>query len=203
MVAGRIIFIVDHDAEVRRAVELVMGKAGLRSRAYATVDEFLNDPELDESGCLILDPQMPALDSKRLVETLRLRNIHVPVIIISPNLELSAVAESADLGPVDFLMKPVDGDSLLPKVHEALRRDDARRAKEIEISEIQRRKSMLSERERQVLRLLVQGKLHKEIGRELNISTRTVDHHHAQINAKMHVSNFAELMHMDCVAGLR
>jgi FixJ family two-component response regulator len=202
MSTGRIVFVVDHDAKVRRSLELALTHAKLTARAYATVNEFLDDPDIGDSGCLILDPRLPRSGSHKLLETFRRRNLHVPVIIISPDSEVAAVAESTELGSVDFLKKPVDLASLLPKVHEALRQDSARRAKQAKVDEILRRLSTLSDREREVLKLLVRGKLHKEIGRELNISTRTVDHHHAQINAKMHVNNFAELMHMDCLAGL-
>jgi FixJ family two-component response regulator len=125
MLSDRTVFIVDPDVEVRRSLEHLLTNAQLSARAYGTVEDFLNDPDLDDAGCLILDPRIPSTGIQKLWETFRARDLYVPVIIISPDSEVGVAIQATNLGSVDFLTKPVNPVILLPKVHEALRQDAA------------------------------------------------------------------------------
>ena len=195
------VFVVDDDAEVRQSWECILAAAELPTRSFPSAEAFLAEASCDQPCCLVLDLRMPGIGGQALLETLRRRHPDLPVIIISGHADVPAVIQTMRLGVVDFLTKPVDPAQFVVKIREVLRSvTQARRRQESELA-VKARLATLTDREREVLRLLVGGKLHKQIALELHISTRTVDHHHAQINVKMQANNATDLVRMALVAG--
>jgi two-component system, LuxR family, response regulator FixJ len=197
-----IVFVVDDDAEVRQSWECVLAAAELPTRSFATAEAFLAEAPCDQPSCLVLDLRMPGMGGQALLETLRRRHPDLPVIIISGHADVPAVIQAMRLGVVDFLTKPVDPAKLLDKIRAALRDVIAGRSRKSDEVSIKARLATLTDRELDVFRLLVCGKLHKQIARELGISTRTVDHHHAQISRKTHAESLSELVRIGFVAGI-
>ena len=196
------VFIVDDDVDVRQSWECILAAAGLPSRGFPTAEDFLEHADLNQPCCLILDLRMPGMGGQKLLETMRQRHSPIPVIIISGHADVPTVVQTMKLGLVDFLTKPVDPVLLVTKIRTILHdaADFQRRMGDVPI--IKSRLTTLTSREMEVLKLLNRGLLHKQIARELRISTRTVDHHHAQINLKMQANNSADLMRMCFLAGL-
>jgi len=196
------VFVVDDDPAVRSSLECVMVAAEMQTRTYAGAEEFLADFHPDEPGCLVLDLRMPGMPGQDLLAALRQRRVTTPVIVISGHADVPAVVQSMKLGLVDFLTKPVDPTVLVALVTKALADDTAAHAARANVDAMKQRLAKLSERELEVFRLLVAGLLHKQIAGELNISARTVDHHHANINAKLGTNNVADLVRLGVGAGV-
>ncbi len=194
------VFIVDDDADIRQSWECVLAAANLPARSFPDAETFLRDADCDQPCCVILDLRMPGMGGQTLLQTLRLRHPALPVIVISGHADVPAVIKSMKLGLADFLTKPVDPAALVTRLREILSQAAITRARTSEEQTVHARLATLTAREKDVLRLLVRGRLHKQIARELGISTRTVDHHHAQINLKMQSNNLADLVRMAYVA---
>jgi two-component system, LuxR family, response regulator FixJ len=196
------VYVVDDDLDVRHSWEAVLTAGGLRVVGFGSAEEFLAGADIRCVCCLVLDLRMPGMGGQRLLERLRGSGAKLPVIVISGHADVPAVIQTMKLGVVDFLTKPVDPEALIKEVRGVLCEAAAMRGRQVEEKKVRTSLATLTEREREVLGLLVQGKLHKQIARELGISTRTVDHHHAQINVKMGANNLADLMRMGFIAGL-
>lgn len=196
------VFVVDDDAEVRQSWECVLAAAGLATRSYASAEDFLAAADCDQPCCLILDLRMPGMGGQKLLETLRRRGSALPVIVVSGHADVPSVIQSMKLGLVDFLTKPLDPALLISRIRGLLQDAAAARARQCEQEQAKARIAALTDRERQVLQLLVRGRLHKQIARELGISTRTVDHHRARINLTLQAESLADLMRTAFLAGL-
>jgi two-component system, LuxR family, response regulator FixJ len=196
------VFVVDDDLEVRQSWECILAASELPVRSFPTAEAFLAEADCSQPCCLVLDLRMPGMGGQRLLETLRLRHSALPVFVISGHADVPTVIQTMKLGLVDFLTKPVDPTLVVTKIRDVLTDVAAGRAREGEKLAVQARLATLSQRETDVLLRLIRGRLHKQIAGELGISTRTVDHHHAQINLKMQANNLADLMHMGFLAGL-
>jgi FixJ family two-component response regulator len=197
-----VVFIVDDDAEVRQSWECVLAAADLSVRSFPSAEDFLRQADCDQPCCLILDLRMPGMGGQKLLETLRQRHPALPVIVMSGHADVPAVIQSMKLGAVDFLTKPVDPAALAVKLRQLLEQAADARSKLNEEKALRDRFATLTDREREVFRLLARGMLHKQIARELHISSRTVDHHHAQISQKMKANNLADLMRMGYLVGM-
>jgi two-component system, LuxR family, response regulator FixJ len=197
-----IVYVVDDDAEVRHSWEAVLAAGDLRVEGYASAEAFLEAADLGGVCCLVLDLRMPGMGGEELLERLRGLGSRLPVVVVSGHADVPAVIQTMRLGVVDFLTKPVDPEALVKQVRGILCKAAALRGRDVEEEKARTAIGALTEREREVLELLVRGKLHKQVARELGISTRTVDHHHAQINLKTGANNLADLMRIGFVAGL-
>jgi len=202
MQAQGTVYIVDDDAEVRSSWECVLSAADLPAKGFPTAEDFLKEVNCDEPCCLILDLRMPGMGGLKLLENLRNRNFVMPVFVISGHADIPAVIQTMKLGLVDFLTKPVDPAALVNRIREVLSDAVSLLARMGDGKVIKSRVATLSERELEVMKLLITGRLHKQVAAELGISTRTVDHHHAQINMKMQANNVADLVRMGYIAGI-
>jgi two-component system, LuxR family, response regulator FixJ len=196
------VYVVEDDAEVRHSWEAVLAAGGMRVVGYASAEEFLAGADLGGVCLLILDLRMPGMGGQKLLERLRGLGSKMPVVVISGHADVPAVIQTMKLGVVDFLTKPVEPKALVEQVRGLLCEAAALDGRHVEEDKVRAALEMLTEREREVMELLVRGRLHKQIARELGISTRTVDHHHAQINLKMRANNLADLMRMGFIGGL-
>jgi two-component system, LuxR family, response regulator FixJ len=188
------VFIVEDDAAVRDSLGLLLGLQGFRTQAFSCAEDFLRVYQSSWAGCVLLDVRMPGLSGLELQETLRQKDLGLPVIIMTAHGDVSTVRTALKSGAVDFLEKPVDPDALLVAVRSALDADAARRRAAHEAEGTQRRLSVLTARERQVMELVAKGCHNREIATTLGISPRTVEVHKARVMEKLDVQSVPELV---------
>lgn len=191
-IAGPVVFVIDDDPDVRTALAWLIGSIGLETRIFSGIAEFLDarrSGDEDDGGCLVLDVRMPGMGGMEFLERMRAMHIDLPVIMLSGHGTIPMATRALRLGAVDFVQKPVDEQQLLDRIQEALAHGSLARAKR----KTNARLESLSEREREVARLVAAGRHNKEIARALGLSARTVEGHRARALHKLGVASAAEL----------
>ncbi|MGJ7510756.1 response regulator transcription factor [Variovorax sp. GT1P44] len=189
-----IIRLIDDDASFRRAVQRLLRTAGYRVAEYGSVGEMLLEGIGSAPGCLVLDIHMPGPSGLDLQEMIATQPEPLPVIFVTAEATVHETLRAMKAGAADFLFKPVDGEALLSVVNKAVQEDAVRRQAHRRLSALQTRYSRLSPRERQVLDMVVNGALNKQISAELGAAERTVKAHRAHVMEKMEVSSLADLV---------
>jgi FixJ family two-component response regulator len=198
-----VVYIVDDDPEVRRALSRLLRAAGYSTRSFGSAGEFLISGEASLSaGCIILDLAMPGLNGLELQECLSASGCHRPIIFLTGNGDISKTVRAMKAGAVNFLTKPVDDRELLAAVEEALRVDATERAAWTNRLSVSERLSTLTPRERQVFAQVVSGRLNKQIAAELGIVEKTIKVHRARVMRKMQATSLVELVHLASLAGV-
>jgi FixJ family two-component response regulator len=201
--------VVDDDPGMRNSLEMVLESAELPVRLYGGADELLDDLKLGGSrgglppdccGCILLDLQMPGTTGIELLRRFRAMGHDAPVIVITGTATVLSAVESMKLGAVDFLEKPVDHHTLLNKVQQALAAHAAKRAEASEVDAIRQRMANLTDRELELVRLIVHGLANKQIAGEMGISIKTVANHRANLMSKTGALNAADLVRMSMIA---
>jgi len=193
MNAPAVVHLVDDDDSLRGALQRLLAAAGYRVQAYGSAGEFLLAPPADDPGCLLLDLRMPGPSGLELQEALERHGIRLPVVFLTGHGDLSTGVRAMKAGAVDFLTKPVEREALLAAIEQALETDAAQRAARAADTQLQTRFAQLTAREREVLDLVVAGRLNKQIADTLGIAERTVKAQRAQVMAKLGAANAAEL----------
>lgn len=200
MIHDPIVYIVDDDEAIRDALRLLMRSANLRVQCCATAEEFLSSHKPELPGCLVLDVRMPDMNGLELQRFLKERHISIPVVIITGHGDVSMAVQAMKDGAVDFVEKPFKNEVLLDRVQQCLRADIEERAKHRQNVEAASRIASLTQREREVMDLLIQGKRNKTIASELGISNRTVEAHRAKIMEKMQAHSISDIMRLTYAA---
>jgi len=190
------VYVVDDDQAIRHAMELLMRSVGLDYEIFHSADDFLSKHSNDRAGCLVLDIRMPGLGGLELQEKLNDMGSTLPIIFITGHGDVPMAVEAMQKGAVDFIQKPFRDQELLDRVSEALTTDQERRSAREEKAEVLSRIEKLTNRERQVLDLVVTGKPNKVIAYELGVSQRTVEIHRARVMEKMQAKSLADLVRM-------
>jgi len=191
-----IITIVDDDEAVRDSLSLLLNFRGWRTRAFASGEECLAAWRPEWRGCLLLDLRMGGMDGLAVQQALSERGSRLPVVFLTGHGDIAHARTALKGGAVDFLEKPYAEDVLLEAVHEAVARDARQHAAHSRSSEIAARIERLTERERQVMELVVAGKPNREIASLLVISPRTVEVFKARMMEKMQARSLPELVRM-------
>ena len=195
------VFIVDDDEAIRESLAFLLGTAGFKVSLFELASKFLEAlPDL-KVGCLITDIRMPEIDGLELMRRLRAAGRSFPVIVMTGHADVPLAVEAMKLGAFEFLEKPFDDKQLIERINAALEQGAAVAAAAQETREISERIAKLTERERQVLERLVVGQSNKAIGRDLDISPRTVEIYRANVMGKMKVSSISELVRLTLRAG--
>jgi FixJ family two-component response regulator len=201
--AAAVVHVVDDDDSFRTALARLLRSAGYSVKAYRSAGDFLLDDAGDGPGCLILDVRMPGPSGLELQEALARQEHALPVVFLTGDGGVRESVRAMRHGAVDFLTKPVQRTELLAAVEAALAHQRARAGAAARRREVAGRFATLTPREREVLGLVVAGRMNKQIAAALGTSERTVKAHRARIMEKMQVGSVAELVHAESLLHTR
>lgn len=187
---------VDDDSFVRDALRRLIESEGFRVETFAATNEFLNRTPGQGPACLVLDMQMPGMNGLELQARLSEQGTTLSVIIITGYGDVRSAVRAIKGGAIDFLEKPFDNNVLLDRIREAIEMDRQRRKEHAVAREIDLKKSRLTKRECQVMDLVVTGLANKQIAAHLQLSTKTIEIHRAQVMRKMEAASLPALVRM-------
>ena len=188
------VFIVDDDAAVRDSIQELVESLGLRAESHSSGQAFLASYQPQRSGCLVLDVRMAGMSGLVLQEKLNELGARIPVIIITGHGDVPMAVHALKAGAVDFVQKPYRNQLLLDSINNALTMDAITRRSLDESQNHDQQLATLTKREQEVLDKLLAGSISKQIARELEISTRTVEAHRQNLLRKLGVGSVKELM---------
>lgn len=188
------VFLLDDDTRFVNALSTLLEVHGLTTRAFTKVDDFLSSHDPDCPGCLVLDVRMPGVTGLELQNLLAARGIVRPIIFLSAHGDIRMSVQAMKAGAVTFLPKPARRAELLAAIQEAIRKDALERQRQREQADLVDRLATLTPREREVLDLVVAGRLNKQIALELCTAEKTVKSHRGHIMAKLQVRSTAALI---------
>jgi FixJ family two-component response regulator len=195
--AGDMVYVVDDEAPIRRALTRLLRSEGLRVQSFASAEDLLLAAQPDEAPtCLVVDLRMPGLSGLDLQDLLLQQGLEMAIVFISGLASVESGIRAMKGGAVDFLEKPVSDDALLGAVRRALDQDRQRRAQQADRALLRSRFETLTPRERDVFGLIVTGLLNKQVGAELGAAEKTIKVHRARVMQKMEAGSIAELVRM-------
>jgi RNA polymerase sigma factor (sigma-70 family) len=189
-----LIHLIDDDDAVRAGLALLIGTVGLRVQAWADPQEFMRGFDRQGIGAIVLDVRMPGISGLTVLDQLVEQGVDQPVIMLTGHGTVELCRRAFKSGATEFLEKPVDDEVLLEALQHAVRQHVRSRERHQANRQAREHYAQLSEREREVLGLIVEGLTNKEIGRALGLSPRTVESHRANLFAKLQVESLAHLI---------
>ena len=190
------VYIVDDDDAMRDSLKWLLESRGLKVELYSSGDAFLRDFSRDFCGCLVLAVRMPGMSGMDLYTRLRARASTLPVIFITGHGDVPMAVSALKKGAADFIEKPFDDQDMLKLIESCLKQDRAAAAKRAEKALLAQSLESLTQREREVLKLIVDGKLNKQIADDLGISIKTVEVHRSRVMEKMGAGSVVELVQL-------
>lgn len=191
-----LVHLVDDQPAVLKALARLLGAAGYTVRAYAGARDFLDALADGADGCLVLDLSMPGMDGLALQQALAARAPRLPIIFLTGHGDIDSGVRAMKLGAADFLTKPVDEARLIAAIEAALEQRRRQRGADAELAAIRQRLATLTPRETEVLELLVEGLLNKQVAAALGTVEKTVKVHRARVMAKMQVRSPTALVRL-------
>jgi FixJ family two-component response regulator len=190
------VFVIDDDPSMRVALEDLVGSIGLQVRAFASPQEFLDSKRPEAAGCLVLDVRLPGMSGLAFQKELARVGSDLPIIFITGHGDIPMSVRAMKAGAIEFLTKPFHHQELLDAIHAAIERDCENRRQAVLVSELRYRHATLTERERQIMKLVVLGRANKQIAAELSLSQITVKVHRGQVMRKMKAGSLPDLVRM-------
>jgi FixJ family two-component response regulator len=196
------VYLVDDDPDLLKAIERLLESAGLNVATFASAQLFLDSYDRKAPGCLVLDLAMPGINGLELQRALEQQASPLPIIFLTGRGDIATSVQAMKHGATDFLTKPVDDTTLIDAIQEALASDRVRRRTSVERERVATCLESLTGRERQVLELIVAGRLNKQIAAELGATEKTIKFHRGNLMRKMGVRVVAELVRLAERAGI-
>ena len=196
MTPEAVVYVVDDDEAVRRSLARLIRSVGLAVETFPSAKAFLEHPLPDRPSCLVLDLRLPGPSGLDLQTVLGEAQRTLPIIFITGHGSVPTSVRAMKAGALDFLQKPFNDQDLLNAVHRGLTRSRAAWAEGTERAALQRRVDLLTARERQVLTLVVTGRLNKQIAAELGAAEKTIKVHRGRVMKKMQAESVADLVRM-------
>jgi FixJ family two-component response regulator len=199
-----IVYVVDDDEAFRDSVAWLLQTNGYQARLFADAEALLKDIKPGTGGpprCVVLDVRMPGMSGPEAQEALKARDIEVPIIFVTAHADVPIAVTAIKRGAFDFIEKPFAESDLLKRIEEALSFATENQAQHSQIASIRTRLESLSDREKQVLDAVVNGKMNKTIAYDLDISIKTVEAHRARVMEKMEANSLAHLIRMIAMTG--
>ena len=190
------IVVIDDDPAIRESLGSLLRSVGLQVKLLASVPEFLKSGRPDAPTCLVLDVRLPGLSGLDFQRELSAANIHLPIIFITGHGDIPMSVQAMKGGAIEFLTKPFRDQDLLDAIQLGLARDRAWRDNEKTMAALRARFDTLTPREREVMALVVTGRLNKQIAGDIGISEITVKVHRGQVMRKMQASSLPDLARM-------
>jgi two-component system response regulator TtrR len=191
-----VVFVVDDDESIRTLWRWLMESNGLAVQVFASASEFIEAYRDDTPGCLVLDLRLPGMTGLELQEHLTQKGILIPIVFVSGHGDVTTAVSALKAGAMDFIQKPFSYRDVVSVVKKALEKDGDIRARRSLRTQVADRLALLTERERQVLRCVIDGKPNKIIAAELEISMKTVEFHRSKVMEKMGAASVAELVYI-------
>jgi FixJ family two-component response regulator len=188
------VFLVDDDASVRTALSRALSMEGFCIRAWQSADEFLDEHDPETPGCLVTDVAMPGKSGLELQAELAARGCIRPIVFVTAHGSIPMTVQAMRAGAVTFLPKPVRLAELVQAVREAFEKDRMLRDARASRADVEARLTALTPREREVLELVVAGKMNKQIAAALGAAEKTIKVHRGRVMSKMQVRSVAELV---------
>lgn len=189
-----LVHLIDDDEAVRSSLALLISTVGLRVRSWADPQTFISEFDRQTIGAIVLDVRMPGISGLSVLDTLKAQDVDQPVIMLTGHGTVEMCRRAFKAGAAEFLEKPVNDEQLLEALQNAVRQHVKSRQINRVDRQAQQRYAQLSEREREVLGLIVAGLTNKEIGRALDLSPRTVESHRAKLFSKLEAESLAQMI---------
>jgi len=197
------VYVVDDDESIRRAMTRLFRSEGFFVQAFDSAIEFLATPHSDDRACLLLDLRMPGMSGTELQHELQQREADLPIVMLTGHADVPLAVLAMRQGAVDVLPKPVENELLVNIVRQAILARARTRRQWLEVRDFRRRVETLTRREYEVLLLVINGLLNKQIAARLEITETTVKVHRGRVMEKTGVASIAELVRLCERAGLR
>jgi len=199
---GGIVYVVDDDPSVRDALSSLIRSVGLGAVTFGTAQDFLRHPRGTEPACVVLDVHLPDGSGLEVPGQLRSAGVAIPIIFITGHGTIPMSVRAMKSGAMEFLTKPFTDEDLIGAIRVALERDRAAWSSRAELDALRTRMERLTPRERDVLALMITGKLNKQIAGELGIAEQTIKQHRGRVMQKLEVESLAQLVRiMERAAG--
>src|SRR5690349_20104984 len=189
-----VVYIIDDDSSMCEALTRLVGTVGLRAQGFQSPQEFLRTKRPDAPSCLVLDVRLPGLSGLDLQQELAKNDPPIQIVFMTAHGDIPMAVQALKAGAVDFLTKPFRDQQLIHAVQQAIEHDRVARHQRADLAELRRRYEALTQREREVMALVVTGMLNKQIAAQLHTSEATVKAHRAQLMRKMEADSVAKLV---------
>lgn len=197
-----IVFVVDDDVSIRESLDLLIRSAGWTPETYASAREFMDRAPPDVPNCLILDVNLPDLNGLDLQKLVAVDRTEMPIIFVTGYGDIPTTVKAMKAGAAEFLAKPLHDGTLLEAIEHALSRSSDELLHSAETRRLRERHASLTQREHEVMALVVRGLLNKQVAYELGISEITVKAHRGQVMRKMDARSLPELVKLAARLGI-
>jgi two-component system response regulator FixJ len=199
--AERTVFVVDDDEAALDSLVMLLRSDGLNPRGFSSATSFLETLTPEARGCIISDVRMPGMDGVQLLRALKAMHCLLPVIVITGHADVTVAVQAMKSGAAEFVQKPFESELILRLVRACLEENDDAVDAVAERDRVLRRIESLTQRERQVLDLVIQGASNKIVAARLSISPRTVEIYRANVMSKMRADTLSDLIRMTLLSG--